>query len=113
AGDEVISGAGLSGVRTALLLQAESLDVLVVEAQDRVGGRTLTVQLDQGAFIDHGGQWVSPGQPKIVDLAQDLGVSLFNSWGDGNTVFYLDGIRRVAPGIFLPNEGGPTRATQR
>ena len=111
--DVVIIGAGLSGLRTALLLQAQGLDVLVVEAQDRVGGRTLTVQLDQGAFIDHGGQWVSPGQPKIVDLAQDLGVSLFNSWGDGNTVFYLNGVRRVAPGIFLPNEGGAKHATER
>src|SRR5215475_15773303 len=80
--DVVIIGAGLSGLRTALLLEAQGLDVLVVEAQDRLGGRTLTVQLDQGTFIDHGGQWVSPGQPRMVSLARELGVRLFNSWGD-------------------------------
>jgi len=111
--DVVIIGAGLSGLRTALLLQAQGLNVLVVEAQGRVGGRTLTVQLGQGAFIDHGGQWVSPGQPRIVSLAQDLGVKLFDSWGDGNTVFYLNGIRTVAPGIFLPTEGDAKLETER
>lgn len=111
--DVVIVGAGLSGLRTAMLLQAQGLDVLVVEAQDRVGGRTLTVQLGQvGAFIDHGGQWVSPGQPRIVSLAQDLRVKLFDSWGDGNTVFYLNGLRTVAPGIFLPTEGDAKLATE-
>jgi len=109
--DVVVIGAGLSGLRTALLLQAQGLNVLVVEAQGRVGGRTLTVQTRQGAFIDHGGQWVSPGQPRIVSLAQDLGVSLFDSWGDGNTVFYLNGVRTVAPGIFLPTEGDAELAT--
>src|SRR5215469_15105574 len=109
--DVVIIGAGLSGLRTALLLQAQGLEVLVVEAQDRVGGRTLTVQLDQGAFIDHGGQWVSPGQPRMVSLARELGVSLFNSWGDGNTVFYLNGMRTVAPGLFLPTERDAELAT--
>ena len=110
--DVVIIGAGLAGLRTALLLQAQGLDVLVVEAQGRVGGRTLTVQLGQGAFIDHGGQWVSPAQPRILNLAQDLGVKLFDSWGDGNTVFYLNGIRTVAPGIFLPTEGDAKLATE-
>jgi monoamine oxidase len=111
--DVVIIGAGLSGLRAAQLLNAQGIDVLVVEAQGRVGGRTLTVQLEEGAFIDHGGQWVSPGQDRIVKLARDLGVGLFNSWGDGNTVFYLDGKRTVAPGLFLPTERGAELATQR
>jgi monoamine oxidase len=69
--DVVIVGAGLSGLGAAQLLSASSVDVLVLEAQDRVGGRTLTIHPDEvspQAFIDHGGQWVSPGQTSLMAL---------------------------------------------
>jgi monoamine oxidase len=41
---------------------ATTIDVLILEAQDRAGGRTLTVRLDESAFIDDGGPWVSPNR---------------------------------------------------
>src|SRR5215467_11168149 len=94
--DVVIVGAGLSGLRAAQLLSAGSVDVLVLEAQDRVGGRTLTIHPDGAtpeAFIDHGGQWVSPGQSSLTALAQDLGVSLFDTWHKGATVDWHNGER--------------------
>ena len=72
--DVAVIGAGLSGLYTARLLAAAGADVLVVEAQSRVGGRTLTVHFGDGTFVDDGGQWVSPGQPCIVRLADELGI---------------------------------------
>jgi monoamine oxidase len=74
-----IVGAGLSGLLAARTLEQAGVDVLVLEAQDRVGGRTLTAHLDQATFIDDGGQWVSPNQDRIVALAAELGVKLFPS----------------------------------
>jgi alanine dehydrogenase len=55
--DVVVIGGGLSGVRSARTLVEAGVDVLVLEAQDRVGGRTLTTYLHDGTFIDDGGQY--------------------------------------------------------
>jgi glycine/D-amino acid oxidase-like deaminating enzyme len=60
--DAAVIGAGLSGLAAARSLAAAGVEVLVVEAQERVGGRMLTHRLGDGVFVDHGGQWVSPGQ---------------------------------------------------
>ena len=38
--DVVVIGAGLAGLRAATLLQGQGLDVHVLEARDRVGGKT-------------------------------------------------------------------------
>src|SRR5262249_27451860 len=81
--DVVVVGGGLSGLYAARLLTAAGVDVLVLEAQSRVGGRTLTGHFGDGTFVDDGGQWVSPGQDCIVGLAEELGVGLFPSWSEG------------------------------
>src|SRR5262245_5685272 len=98
----------------ARVLGGAGLDVLVLEARERVGGRTLTERLDApGAFIDHGGQWVSPGQDRIVALAGELGVDLFPSWDAGEMVLWRDGRRHVADGLFLPEDGDAPAETGR
>lgn len=104
--DVAIVGAGLAGLAAARALLAAGADVLVLEGRGRVGGRTLTEGLEaEGAFIDHGGQWVSPGQERIVGLAGELGVGLFPSWDEGDLVLWREGRRHVSDGLFLPGDG--------
>ena len=60
--DVVVVGAGLSGLTTAYRLVRQGIDrVVVLEAKDRVGGRTLTTTVD-GTVLDAGATIVAPAQ---------------------------------------------------
>ena len=83
--DVVVVGGGLAGLTAARDLDGGGLSVIVVEAQDRVGGRVLNHTLSNGSIVELGGQWVGPTQDRVLSLAADLGVELFPSYdaGDG------------------------------
>lgn len=64
-GQVVVVGAGLSGYSAAAKLMENGInDIIVLEAEGRIGGRILTVPYRDG-FIDMGAQWVH-GQGKHV-----------------------------------------------
>ena len=109
--DVVIIGAGLSGLYAARTLVAAGVDVLVLEAQHWVGGRTRTAHLADGTCIDEGGQWVRPGQDHMVQQAAALGGTLFPSWDEGLTVGWHHG-RRHLPVAAPPmrSSGGPSHS---
>ncbi|KAH8431063.1 flavin monoamine oxidase family protein [Aspergillus melleus] len=56
--DAIVIGAGYSGLRAARDLTDYGLSVLMLEARDRVGGRTYTVESD-GCLYEMGGTWVT------------------------------------------------------
>ncbi len=74
--DVVIVGAGPTGLTAARTLTATGRSVVVLEARDRVGGRTWTDRID-GQMFEIGGQWISPDQTAILDLVDELGLSTF------------------------------------
>jgi monoamine oxidase len=53
--DVIVVGAGMSGLTAARTLIDAGLKVAVVEARDRVGGRTLSKTLSNGVVVDMGG----------------------------------------------------------
>lgn len=89
--DVAVVGAGLAGLVAARNLSASGLSVTVLEARDRVGGRVWTVPARAGAFIDHGGQFVGPTQDRVLALAEELGVSTFPCYGDGERHVSIQG----------------------
>ena len=84
--DVVIIGAGLAGLCAAKALRAAGKSVTVVEARDRVGGRTLSESLGNDT-IDLGAQWIGPDQKRIAKLAEELGVKTFPQFHAGKKLF--------------------------
>ena len=72
----VVVGAGLSGLVCALTLHRAGHEVLVLEARDRVGGRTWSTTLDNGVVVERGGEWIDADQHTIRRFCADLGLPL-------------------------------------
>ena len=53
-----VVGAGFAGLAAALELRDLGLDVTVLEARDRVGGRVHSVELDNGEIAELGAEWI-------------------------------------------------------
>lgn len=100
--DVVVVGAGIAGLTAAAELAAAGLDVRVVEARDRVGGRTFNTTIG-GEANELGGQWIAPYQSEAHALLERLGIGLFPSFREGRHV-YLDraGERRLYAGHDAP-----------
>jgi monoamine oxidase len=102
--DVVIVGAGLAGLTAARALTAAGVDVVVLEARERVGGRTYTRPASDGTLIDHGGQWIGPTQERLAALAEAVGVKTFRSYDSGNNIEYKRGQRTIYSGTIPMSE---------
>lgn len=89
--DVVVVGAGLAGLSAARELDAKGLEVLVLEARERVGGRTKDVALADGTVVELGGQYVGPGQSVVLELIAELGLETEPTWTAGENVLDLKG----------------------
>ena len=87
-----VVGAGLAGLTAARRLVARGIDpVVVLEGDERVGGRTLNLDLPGGHVVEGGGEWIGPGQDRIAALADELGVPTFAAYYDGDPIYEIQG----------------------
>jgi monoamine oxidase len=56
--DVCVIGAGFSGIAAARKLQDAGLEVVVLEARDRVGGRVWNREMADGTVVSVGGTWL-------------------------------------------------------
>jgi monoamine oxidase len=71
-----VVGAGLAGLAAAEALAAAGVEVVVLEARDRVGGRVWSRELDNGVLVEMGAEFVLPGADTLVGLVAQLGLDL-------------------------------------
>jgi monoamine oxidase len=73
--DVIVVGAGLAGLAAALELEAAGLDVVVLEAQQRVGGRIHSMR-QLGGTAEAGGTYIGAGYARVIETARRHGVEL-------------------------------------
>lgn len=93
--DVIVVGAGLAGLTAALRLNDAGIDVTVLEAGHRVGGRTESGWTADGQWIELGGQWVGPDHTELRRLIDRCGLSTVAFGTAGRTVAITAGRRRV------------------
>lgn len=71
-----IVGAGFSGLAAAEALSSAGIEIVVLEARDRLGGRVFSQELPNGAVIERGAEFVLDDYEVMRALAKRLGVQL-------------------------------------
>lgn len=101
--DVVVVGAGLSGMQAATDVHEAGLSCVVLEAKDRVGGKTCSVKLEtSNGTLDIGGAWINDQtQPKMYALFQKYSCEAIVQPTQGDEVFRQHGLskRTAWPGL--------------
>ncbi|XP_008151246.3 amine oxidase [flavin-containing] A [Eptesicus fuscus] len=100
--DVVVIGGGISGLSAAKLLAEHEVNVLVLEARDRVGGRTYTIRNKHVGYVDVGGAYVGPTQNRILRLSKELGLKTYKVNVNERVVQYVKGKTYPFRGAFPP-----------
>ena len=100
--DVVVVGAGLAGLTAATDLDRAGHTVAVLEARDRVGGRTLNHPVGHGKEIEVGGEWVGPGQDRVLARARAHGIKTFKTFTRGAQVLDYAGKVTHFTGLIPP-----------
>lgn len=86
--DCLVIGGGFAGLQCANRLQAAGLAVHLLEARDRLGGRTRVAPL-AGRTVDIGGQWIGADHDELTALAQAAGANIVPQYAQGARLLHL------------------------
>ncbi|WP_210012472.1 flavin monoamine oxidase family protein [Neorhizobium galegae] len=85
--DAIVVGAGFTGLSAALELVDAGLDVLLIEARDRVGGKVESETLSDGTRVDTGGQFFCRDMSQLMALIGESGKTPVMTHYDGEMIY--------------------------
>lgn len=88
--DVLIVGAGVAGLTAARELSKRKIACRVLEARERVGGRTFSQNVGRDR-LDLGGQWIGPTQDRLAALVKELNIATFPQHHAGTKILSQGG----------------------
>ncbi|MEM7570413.1 MAG: FAD-dependent oxidoreductase [Pseudomonadota bacterium] len=88
--DVIVIGGGMAGLSAALTLEDSGLKVLIVEADNRLGGRCFTLRTQDGSF-DCGATTIGPLYGRVRAFADQAGVALKAPPGRDKFSYHING----------------------
>jgi monoamine oxidase len=98
----IVVGAGLAGLTAAADLTAAGVEVTVLEARDRVGGRTRGIEVAPGAWADAGAAYLGDRHTELHKTLAGVGLGTTPTTMDGASRFALGDRDEARPGRFPP-----------
>jgi monoamine oxidase len=97
--DVCVVGGGFAGLAAARRLRELGREVVVLEARDRVGGRTWNRKLESGAVLSVGGTWLGQRQERMFALCNEFGLEPYPQYEEGETILRLGDTNRRYKGL--------------
>ena len=99
--DAIVIGAGMAGLEAASILQENNMNVLILEARNRIGGRIETTTMGN-AWTDLGATWLHDINNNVLaDLANEYGIPLIDTIYNQNNIVLFNGNTQINdPDIF-------------
>ncbi|SHL52028.1 flavin monoamine oxidase family protein [Flavobacterium xanthum] len=83
----IIIGAGLCGLYTAFLLQKKGMEVLLLEANTRIGGRIKTITGTTAVTMEMGATWFGNQHSQLLEVLRSLEIPYFKQHTQGISLF--------------------------
>jgi monoamine oxidase len=97
--DVVVIGAGVAGLGCARDLVRRGLEVVVLEARDRIGGRIATLRLPGQRPIEVGAQVIHGALAATWSIIREAGLQTSAFAREGEMIFGIDGDARPLPEV--------------
>jgi len=117
--DVIIVGAGVAGLAAARLLGEAGLQVLILEARGRIGGRVWTIYSREGAPVELGAEFIHGVPPKIFNTIRAANLEVCEFTGpkwvqvDGKLQRDQDFFARTNSVLDRIDAGGPDHSFSR